>query len=304
MGKRIHANNILWVCCCCGFLPFIGLFKGLIAFIPCTLIHVIPCTLIAIILLPHDIFFTYYSILSSEKIGKNVTALGMILLPIPLLLWPECVSIAYLAYGGGFGLFKPIMATFNEEYELFCGGIFESIYESFKNVKEFWNFNYNSYFSYLQDFRVYKLSHGEKPFDISLIELFIGIVIGTSGAIIDGILFTLLTLIKLIPGLLKSYWNLWKWFGDYLKDCRKSCLGFVWFGLEFPIFILANIVLPVGVVLVAAFICLSGFFIGVSGGYVAYDQGIAKAYAKMIEWAREYDEKSNKFIYGEEWSCL
>ena len=301
---RIHADNCLWVLCCCGCLPLIGLIKGLITVVPSTIIHAIPCFLISVILLPHDIYYTYASILRSKKIGPNITVLGMLLLPIPLLLWPECVLIAYFLVGAGYGLFVPIAKTFEEKYNLFCGGIYETLTDGCKNVSEFWHFNYNSYFTYLADFRSYKLGEGEKPFDISLIELFIGLVIGTSGAIIDGILFILLTAIKIVPGLGRSYYQLWKWYCEFIRKCQKSCLDFVWFGLMFPTFILANAVIPIGVALVAVFICLSGFFIGLSAGWVAHEEGIPQAYTKMIKWAKDYDEESNDWIYGNRWSCL
>lgn len=273
--------------------------------VPCLLIHAIPTTLISIVYLPHDIFYTYYTILSTAKIGRNIKALALLLLPIPLILWPVCVLVAYIVYGAGFGLFKPTKPTFDEKYNVFCGGIGEALTDSCKNVKEFHNFNANSYFTYLSDYRNYKLQPNEKPFDISFIELFIGLWIGTSGAIIDGVLFTILTVIKVIPALFKAYYELWKWFcKEFAKKCLDSCLKFVWTGLMFPIFLLGNAFIPFATVFVAVFMCLSGFFIGLSAGYVAYKEGIKKAFAKVYEWAKEYDEESNEAIYDKSFTCL
>jgi len=296
MGKRIHADNWLWVMCCCGCLPFLGFIKGIITMVPSAVIQFVPCTIISIILLPHDIFLTYYSFLATNKIGHNLKAMAMMLLPIPLILWPVVVCVATLFFGAGLGLFQPIHRTFDEDYNVFCGGIVDTIKESAKYVKEFWHFNYDSYFSYLFDFRTYKLIEGEQPFDISLVQLFVGTVIGTSGAIIDGICFTIISVVKLIPAIFRAYYELWKWYFEYCSKCGRSCLEFVWFGLMFPIFILANVIIPPGVALVAIFASLSGFFIGLSAGYHAYKHGIIEAYKKMLEWIDEFNKETNKII--------
>ena len=298
MGERLHPNNCLWVLCCCGCLPILGLLKGIITVVPSILLQWIPCTIISIILLPHDIFITYYSFLASKKIGPNLTAMAMMLLPIPLILWPPSVCIATFIFGAGFGLFNPIGKTFDDRYEVFCGGIIETLKEGAEFVKKFWEFNSDSYFTYLFDFRNYNLKDGEKPFDISVIQLFIGTLIGTSGSIIDGICFTVLAVIYLIPGIFRGYFELWKWYCKYCSKGCDSCVEFVWFGLMFPIFILANAVLAPGIVLVAAFAALSGFFIGLSAGYHAYNSGVPEAYKKVFEWVSEFNKGANKAIFG------
>lgn len=62
MGRRVYADNILWVCCCCGFLPVVAIIKTCIIAVPVLILNVIPITFISIILLPHDIFLTYYTL--------------------------------------------------------------------------------------------------------------------------------------------------------------------------------------------------------------------------------------------------
>ena len=297
MGERLHPNNCLWVLCCCGCLPILGFLKGIITVVPSTLIVWVPCTFISIILLPHDIFITYYSFFKTEKIGPNLKAMAMMLLPIPLILWPPSVCIATLVFGAGLGLFQPITHTFDDQYEVFCGGIIETLKDSAQYVKEFWKFNNNSYFSYLFDFRSYKLGENEKPFDISLIQLFIGTLIGTSGAIIDGVCFTLLSVVYIIPTLFRAYFELWKWYCKYCSNGCSSCVEFVWFGLMFPVFILANVVLAPGVVLVAVFASLAGFFVGLSAGYEAYKHGVPAAYESVFKWVNMYQKKLFEAIF-------
>jgi hypothetical protein len=62
MGKRVYPDNIFWVCFCCGGLPIIASIKGALNIVPITLIHLVSMTLISIILLPHDIVLTYYTL--------------------------------------------------------------------------------------------------------------------------------------------------------------------------------------------------------------------------------------------------
>ena len=297
MGERLHPNNWLWVICCCGCLPVLGFLKGILTVVPSTAVQCISCTVISIILLPHDIFITYYSFLSTQKIGPNLKAMAMLLLPIPLILWPPSVCIATFVFGAGYGLFQPIVRTFDDQYEVFCGGIIETLTEGIKYVKEFWRLNSDSYFTYLLDFRNYKLKEGEKPFDISLRQLLIGTLIGTSGSIIDGICFTFLAVIYLIPGIFRGYYELWSWYCKCFSKGCDSCLEFVWFGLMFPVFILANAVLAPGAALVAVFASLAGFFVGLSAGYHAYKFGIVQAYYEMFEWVETFNSKTYEAIF-------
>ena len=64
----IYPENPLWVCCCCGCYPFIGILKGLLAAIPCTLIFMVMCIGMSIIMWPYDIILAYYGFIATQKI--------------------------------------------------------------------------------------------------------------------------------------------------------------------------------------------------------------------------------------------
>ena len=73
-------------------------------------------------MLPHDIFYTYYTVLATKKWGPNLKVLALLLLWAPLIAWPPFV-LAITAIGsiiGGFCLAQ--MYTFEDEYNLFVGG--------------------------------------------------------------------------------------------------------------------------------------------------------------------------------------
>jgi hypothetical protein len=50
---RIKDGNCLWVLCCCGCLPIIGIIKGALVLPFGAVLAVVPCTLAAIVMLPH-----------------------------------------------------------------------------------------------------------------------------------------------------------------------------------------------------------------------------------------------------------
>lgn len=162
---RIQQDNILWILCCCGGLPIIGLIKGLLTCIPIAVGSCIGATVIAVIMLPHDVYFTYYTILKANQLGPNITALAMLLLPIPLALWPVLVSICSLVGGLGVGLVYPIVTTFEERSNLFVGGMEDALAHCLSALKNFWKFNSESYFLYLREFREDK-SPGNEKWDI------------------------------------------------------------------------------------------------------------------------------------------
>jgi hypothetical protein len=66
---RIY-DNPLFIIFCCGGLPFLGLLKSLVVVIPVVMMHVVSCFFISIIMLPHDIWFTYYTVLKTAMIGR------------------------------------------------------------------------------------------------------------------------------------------------------------------------------------------------------------------------------------------
>ena len=122
MGERVHSDDCMWIYCCCGCLPILGLIKGLIIVGPILIISLIGFTGVAIILLPHDIFLTYKSLIKTHMIGINLKLMGMLLLPIALLSWPILVIFVSSVFGILYGFLCPVVRTFDEDYNICCGG--------------------------------------------------------------------------------------------------------------------------------------------------------------------------------------
>ena len=146
MGERTHPNNCLWVFCCCGCLPIIGLIKGLIIVGPIFIISLIGFTGVAIILLPHDIFLTYKSLLKTRIIGINLKIMGMLLLPIALLSWSITVMFVGSIFGIPYGLFFPVVRTFDDNYIIVFGGFADVFIDIFNFQKNFFFVMLKMYF--------------------------------------------------------------------------------------------------------------------------------------------------------------
>ena len=74
-------------------------------------------------MVPHDIFYTYYTVLATKSIGPNLKLFAILLLPVPLLTWPPLVCFSSIFFGAFYGIGLPVVRTFDEEYDIFCGGI-------------------------------------------------------------------------------------------------------------------------------------------------------------------------------------
>ena len=208
---RTHPDNICWVCCCCGCLPIIGLVKGVIIVGPILIISFFGITGSAIVLLPHDIFLTYKALIKTSLIGINLKILGMLLLPIALVSWPIIVTTGSILFGIIFGLFAPVYFTFDDRYNIIFGGFVETFKENCNIIKEFWKFNYNSYFDYLKDIEKREC---DDPFDINIIQILIGIILAGYGSIVGVIVFTIMWIIKLFPSIYRMYYEMFRMYCD------------------------------------------------------------------------------------------
>jgi hypothetical protein len=293
MGERIHSNNCIWVFCCCGCLPILGLIKGLIIVGPIFIISLFGFTGVAIILLPHDIFLTYKSLLKTGLIGINLKLMGMLLLPIALLSWPILVMFVGSILGIVYGLFCPVVRTFDEHYNIITGGFADVFKDIFDFIKNFWKFNYISYFSYLSDIERSKV---DKPFDISIIQLIIGLILAIYGSIVGAIVLTLMWLIKLLPSIYRMYYYAFKY---YISDL--NCLEKFMF-LIFFIMALA-VIPPIGILTILGYIGY-GLYGGIFCAIEGYKYNIGRGIISIWHTIHEGDEISNSWIFNTRKSCF
>ena len=285
MGNRIHSDNCLLLFFCCGFLSVLGIIKGIILVGPIFIISLFGFTGVAIILLPHDIILTYRAICKTTIIGINIKILCMLLLPIALISWPFIIAFLSSLFGIFYGLFCPIIYTFNEDYDPVLGGFSEIFKSTFHYIGWFWDFNYRSYFGYLFEMEKRKV---DNPFDITIIQMIIGLILASYGSIVGVIVLSFLWFIKLIPSIIQLYSNV---INHY---CEMNGLGQLVF---FVIFLIVLVLIPFIVVLSILGYIGFGLYRGIYCAIEGYKYNIRRGIISIWNTILEFDLMCNEYLF-------
>lgn len=292
MDERTHPDNCIWICCCCGCLPVLGIIKGIIIVGPIFIISLFGFTGAAIILLPHDIFLTYKALCKTSVIGINLKIMAMFLLPIALFSWPIIVAFGGSLFGIIYGLFCPTVRTFDSDYNLIYGGIVDVFKDTFHYIGKFWDFNYDSYFTYLSDIEKRKV---DNPFDISIIQIIIGLILAGYGSLVGVIVCSLLWIIKLIPCIYRLYYHLFKYY------CELKGLDMFLYSL---LFLIAIALVPaVGVLTILGYIGY-GLYGGIYCAIDGYKHNIGRGIISIWISLRKCDYQTNEWIFDCECSFI
>ena len=266
--------------CCCGGLPIIALIKAAITIPLCLFILTVGNTLTSVVLLPHDIFLTYRSLMTTETLGCNIKIGLFLLLPIPLLTWPIWVVLLSTIVSIFYPLGVALLATFSDDSNLCIGGtcldcdddgddsffLEHPVHMSCQWVGDFWDFNYHNLFGYLEEVRCRRLPEGEKPFDIPLIQVVIGLclaVVSTTLALI----VNSITFVFKFPLIVMS--SLIKIFVEFCKMCADCDMCTVVFMPICLLFVLAA--WPLYLTLVAAvYLVFAPLGIGLRSAVASY----------------------------------
>ncbi|CAK9167172.1 unnamed protein product [Ilex paraguariensis] len=161
------------------FLPFFflllipGVLKGLVIGPVVVSIIVIGNTTVVIGLWPAHFMWTYYSVAKTKRLGWVLKILLLVSLPVPLDLWPIMTVTGSLLGGIGYGFFAPLLATFeavgenvtDKLFHCFVDGCHSTIEGSCTVVRDFTDFCFHSYFSYMDELSE-EVPADEKPIDI------------------------------------------------------------------------------------------------------------------------------------------
>jgi len=292
MSDRIRTDNFIWALCCCGCLPIIGLIKGLIVVIPVSILSVFGFTGIALVLLPHDIVYTYRALIKTSIIGINLKILAFLLLPIALVAWPVLVLFVSCCFGFFFGLFGPVVKTFDSKYDLFFGGISDIIYDTLYFIENFWDFNYHSFFIYLLKIEDRKVN---EPFDINIIQLILSLILACYGSIVGVIVLSVMWFIKLIP----TIYRLYRYLIELLLEFSLVVIFMfsIFFILGFccvPALGVASILLYIGYAL----------FGGIRCAIEGYKYNFLRGLISIWDTIHCFDSITNSYIFNTENSCL
>ncbi|XP_031385696.1 uncharacterized membrane protein At3g27390-like isoform X2 [Punica granatum] len=250
------------------------------------------------------VVWTYFCVARTKRLGLILKVLVLLLLPVPLVLWPVVGILGSLLGAVGYGVFAPVIATFeavgenvtDKFYHCFADGFWSTIEGSCTVVRDFTDFCFHSYFSFMDELRE-NLPANEKPVDVKLSKLPSCLLASTVGILVDVMPITGIALWK-SPYMLFRGWKrlLEDLIGREGPFLETVCVPFA--GLAILLWPLA----VVGAVL-ASFI--SSFFLGLYSGVIVHQEdSFLMGLAYIIAIVSMFDEYVNDMLYLREGSCL
>ena len=216
----------------------------------------------------------------------------MLLLPIAIAFWPVLVIFGSILFGFFFGLFFPVLETFDEECNLIYGGFYETFKATCGFVESFWEYNYHDYFDYLREI---ENRDCDAPFDINIIQIIIGIILAGYGITIGIIVFTLMWFIKLFPSIYRMYSLMFRYY------FKLESVEILIYGIFFIIGV--SLVPVVGVLAILVYICF-GFYGGFVCAFEGYKYHVGRGIVSIMVVIHYVDSLSNKLIFDSRKSCF
>ncbi|URE34454.1 hypothetical protein MUK42_16520 [Musa troglodytarum] len=253
---------------------------------------------------PAHFIWTYYCVMKTKRLGLVLKIFLLVMLPLPLILWPILGILGSLVVAIGYGFFAPLIATFeavgegvvDKLYHCFASGCVDTIKGACTLVVDFTDFCFHSYFSYMDDL-CEKVTVGETPMDVKLTKLPSCLLVCLLGVILDVPMISIVALCK-SPYLLLRGWH--RLFHDLIGRegpfLETVCVPFAG---------LAILLWPLGVIgaLVTAFLC--SFLLGLYGGVVVHQEdSLRMGLAYIVAVVSIFDEYTNDLLYLREGSWL
>ncbi|CAL9049030.1 unnamed protein product [Musa banksii] len=253
-------------------------------------------------LYPVHAVWTCCCIARTKKFGSLFKVLILLLMPVPILLWPFASMIGTILTGLGFGIALPLMATFeavrervpNKFSRCFTAGTWSSIKGGFTIVRDFKDICFHSYFSVMDGLVE---ATGETIMDMRISQVPGCLLAGILGVLIDVPMISLIVLYK-VPVMLFKGW----------KQLIQDLIGRSGPFLEsvcVPFAGLLILLWPVAVELTAVAGILSSFSLGCYAAAVAYQENSTMSgILYVITVISMFDEFTNDFLYMREGSCF
>ncbi|XP_076946402.1 putative membrane protein At3g27390 [Bidens hawaiensis] len=292
------------------FLPFfflllaLGILKGIIIGPVAALIMEVGNSSVAIGLWPAHFFWTYYCVIKTKRIGWVLKMLLIMLLFLPLVLWPAVAVAGSLLGGVGYGFFAPLIATFevigtdrkDKCFHCFVDGCYSTLEGSCTVVRDFTDLCFHSYFSFMDDLSE-EMPANEKPVDVRLSKLPKCLFIIPVAIVADVPLITVVALYKspymLIIGWKRLFEDLVGREGPFLETV---CVPFA--GLAIMLWPLA----VVGAVIASL---ISSFGLAAYSAIIVHQENSVKfGLAYVVAVVSLFDEYTNDLLYLREGSCF
>ncbi|KAF9669662.1 hypothetical protein SADUNF_Sadunf14G0130500 [Salix dunnii] len=248
--------------------------------------------------------YTYYCVARTTRLGFVLKIVVLLLLPVPLVLWPVIGIGGSLLGGFGYGFFAPLLATFevagenvnDKFYHCFADGWMSTIKGSCTVVCDFTDFCFHSYFSYMDEL-CEKVPPEEKLMDVELAKLPSCLLVILIAVPVDILLITAVALWKSPYMLLRGWKRLLEdLIGREGPFLETVCVPFAG---------LAIILWPLAVVGAVMAAIISSFFLALYSGVIVYQEdSLLKGLGYILALVSLFDEYVNDFLYLREGSCL
>ncbi|XP_004243604.1 uncharacterized membrane protein At3g27390 [Solanum lycopersicum] len=292
------------------FLPFfflfflLGVLKGLVIGPIVTVIISVGNSAVVIGLWPAHFIWTYYCVAKSKRLGWVLKIALLVSLPVPLTLWPIVAIIGSLIGGIGYGFLAPLIATFeaigesitSKIYHCFADGCISTLKGSCTVVRDFTDFCFHSYFSYMDELSE-EIYPDEKPIEVKLSKLPSCILVSLLAIPVDVPIITALALWK-SPFMLFRGWKrlLEDLIGREGPFLETVCVPFA--GLAIFLWPLA----VVGSVVASFF---SSFALALYSGIVVHQEdSFRMGLAYILAAVSIFDEYTNDLLDMREGSCF
>ncbi|KAH7689701.1 hypothetical protein IHE45_02G000600 [Dioscorea alata] len=284
------------------FLLVLGILKAVVI-APMVFIIVLVGNMALIIgLYPCHSVWTCYCVLRTRKFGDLLKLIIMLMMPVPILLWPVASAIGTVLTGLVFGISLPLMATFepiregvpNKLTRCLKDGTWSSIKAACLIVREFKDICFHSYFSVMDGLLE---ARGETLMDIKLSQVPGCLLAGIVGVLVDVPMLTLIVIYK-VPVMLFKGWR------QLIRDLIGRSGPFLE-SVCVPFAGLLILLWPVAVELTAIAGILSSLSLGCYAAAVAYQENSMKSgLLYVIACISMFDEFTNDFLDMREGSCF
>ncbi|KAF8703502.1 hypothetical protein HU200_032310 [Digitaria exilis] len=287
----------------CGLL-ILGFIKGVLLCPWACLIMAIGLSTLILGLWPMHLIWTYYCIIRTKLVGPVVKFLLLIAATAILIIW-LIIGIPGSVFAGlVYGFLAPIMATFGAVGEgkekpfvhCFVDGTWSTITGSCTVVRDVKDLLFHSYFSIMDDLRLQKPPDG-KPYEIRVLDIPGALIAAACGLLLDGIMFTLISLYKCPVMLFKGWKRLIQdMIGREGPFLETACVPFAG---------LAILLWPFAVVGAVLASILSSIPLGAYGAVVAYQESsLIMGLAYVASSVSIFDEYTNDVLDMAPGSCF
>jgi hypothetical protein len=291
MGSTCHKAMVE---CPCGWpvLAIIGLVKGIISVVPCTVALFLGTVITTLVNIPHNLYNAYSAIIKTPKLATKIKVIVGILLPIALLIAAPLAVVITLLGAVCYSLFGPAVYTFTEDY-IFISGWVHTWSDCFYHVpKKSWEFWWDEAPKGAKEFEDYKLKEDEEPFDVPIWWVFIGLLYALVGGLLDAIGGLILGVVHCIPATVKVLYKVLKY---YFESWKEPCLGVTFTIFVVPVLAIALVGTPIVSIIGATVV---GAFYGGSSAGAAYKNGYGAGFKRISHAIYSISDFFSKAIYG------